>query len=131
MELKHLILFENYNQTFDQYFLDEVLEGYLECALWTEEMDDNIIDDIVNRFDCRVDIEMFLSKLQDAGLLSELKNKLEPGQIGHDFWLTRNGHGAGFWDRNLDELGDKVTKICKEFPEKYVVVGDDEKIYIE
>lgn len=20
-------------------------------------------------------------------------------QAGHDFWLTRNGHGAGFWDR--------------------------------
>ena len=20
-------------------------------------------------------------------------------QIGHDLWLTRNGHGAGFWDK--------------------------------
>lgn len=20
-------------------------------------------------------------------------------QVGHDLWLTRNGHGAGFWDR--------------------------------
>jgi hypothetical protein len=20
-------------------------------------------------------------------------------QAGHDFWLTRNGHGTGFWDR--------------------------------
>ena len=20
-------------------------------------------------------------------------------QAGHDFWFTRNGHGAGFWDR--------------------------------
>src|ERR1017187_9161934 len=20
-------------------------------------------------------------------------------RAGHDFWLTRNGHGAGFWDR--------------------------------
>ena len=20
-------------------------------------------------------------------------------QAGHDFYLTRNGHGAGFWDR--------------------------------
>ncbi len=23
----------------------------------------------------------------------------DPEQIGHDLWLTRNGHGAGFWDR--------------------------------
>ncbi len=20
-------------------------------------------------------------------------------QVGHDLWLTRNGHGTGFWDR--------------------------------
>lgn len=20
-------------------------------------------------------------------------------RVGHDFWLTRNGHGCGFWDR--------------------------------
>lgn len=29
--------------------------------------------------------------------------------IGHDFWLTSQGHGAGFWDRGLDELGDTLT----------------------
>lgn len=23
----------------------------------------------------------------------------DPAQVGHDLWLTRNGHGAGFWDR--------------------------------
>lgn len=24
---------------------------------------------------------------------------LDPERLGHDLWLTRNGHGAGFWDR--------------------------------
>lgn len=24
---------------------------------------------------------------------------LDPAQLGHDLWLTRNGHGVGFWDR--------------------------------
>jgi len=29
---------------------------------------------------------------------------------GHDFWLTRNRHGAGFWDRGMArELGDALT----------------------
>lgn len=23
----------------------------------------------------------------------------DPEQAGHDFWLTRNEHGTGFWDR--------------------------------
>ena len=30
-------------------------------------------------------------------------------QVGHDFWLTSQGHGAGFWDRGLEELGDTLT----------------------
>jgi len=34
---------------------------------------------------------------------------------GHDFWLTRNGHGAGFWDRGLEDLGKRLSdasKVC-------------------
>ena len=31
-------------------------------------------------------------------------------QAGHDFWLTRNGHGAGFWDGDWpDEVGRRLT----------------------
>ena len=29
----------------------------------------------------------------------------DEARAGHDFWLTRNGHGTGFWDR--DELGEE------------------------
>jgi len=31
---------------------------------------------------------------------------------GVDFWLTRNHHGAGFWDRDLGELGDRLTEAA-------------------
>jgi hypothetical protein len=34
---------------------------------------------------------------------------------GHDFWLTRNGHGAGFWDRGMGMLGDELTAACKPY----------------
>ena len=27
-------------------------------------------------------------------------------QVGHDLWLTRNGHGTGFWDRDNSVYGD-------------------------
>lgn len=30
-------------------------------------------------------------------------------QAGHDFYLTRNRHGAGFWDRRLGEIGARLT----------------------
>lgn len=35
---------------------------------------------------------------------------------GRDFWYTRNGHGVGFWDRDLPgDLGDKLTEIAESF----------------
>lgn len=52
---------------------------------------------------------------------------------GHDFWLTRNGHGAGFWDRSAldaDGLGDKLTEVAKGFGESDLYRGDDGAIYI-
>lgn len=51
-------------------------------------------------------------------------------QIGHDFWLTRNGHGAGFWDRGLGEVGEKLTAACKAFGEVWPYVGDDGRVYM-
>ena len=38
-------------------------------------------------------------------------------QAGHDFWLTRNGHGAGFWDGDWPKYGDMFTKIAESFGE--------------
>lgn len=34
---------------------------------------------------------------------------------GHDFYLTRNGHGAGFWDRGLGAVGDRLTKASEPY----------------
>jgi hypothetical protein len=37
-------------------------------------------------------------------------------QAGHDFWLTRNGHGAGFWDRPEiygAEIAQELTRASK------------------
>lgn len=48
---------------------------------------------------------------------------------GHDFWLTRNGHGAGFWDRGLEDIGDRLTELSKTFGELDPYIGDDGKIY--
>ena len=56
---------------------------------------------------------------------------LTPEQIGHDFWLTRNGHGTGFWDRGLDDQGDALTTLCKIFGEQDAYEGDDGLIYLE
>lgn len=43
----------------------------------------------------------------------------------HDFWLTRNGHGAGFFDKEIwDEITPNgmqlLTDICKHIGETYL-----------
>ena len=42
-----------------------------------------------------------------------------PYLAGHDFFLTRNGHGAGFWDSpemyGGQENADKLTEIANSF----------------
>lgn len=51
-------------------------------------------------------------------------------QAGIDFWLTRNGHGAGFWDRDLGEIGDKLTAAAETYRELGVYLGDDEQVHL-
>jgi len=31
-------------------------------------------------------------------------------QCGHDFWLTRQGHGTGFWDRPDNTYGNAANR---------------------
>ena len=49
----------------------------------------------------------------------------------HDFWLTRNGHGAGFWDGDYEEnIGQKLTDISHSFGEVYLYLNDENKIEV-
>jgi hypothetical protein len=36
--------------------------------------------------------------------------------IGHDLWLTCNGHGVGFWDRDElpEDVGQRLTEVCRK-----------------
>ncbi len=103
-----------------------ILTHYLFAALWTAELDSRDIDEIAlaSKENAIKDIDSFVEK---AGTLLDGMNE---EQVGHDFWLTRNGHGAGFWDRGLGEVGKKLTEICKEFKELNVF-GDEPEIIIE
>lgn len=54
----------------------------------------------------------------------------EMGRAGHDFWLTRNHHGAGFWDGDWPEpYATRLTDAAKAFRTVDLEVGDDGKIY--
>jgi hypothetical protein len=48
---------------------------------------------------------------------------------GVDLWLTRNRHGAGFWDRGLGDLGKRLTNAAR-LGEYDAYQGDDGLIYL-
>lgn len=55
----------------------------------------------------------------------------EYGRAGHDFWLTRKGHGAGFWDGDWPEpFASKLTGSARCWGECNLYVGDDGKLHI-
>jgi hypothetical protein len=45
--------------------------------------------------------------------------------VGHDFLLTRSGHGAGFWDRGMGELGDWLSAAARPFGDTNVLITAD------
>jgi len=49
---------------------------------------------------------------------------------GHDFALEINGHGIGFLDRNMGDVGDKLSKACKEFDGISLFVTDSDTVDI-
>ena len=51
-------------------------------------------------------------------------------RAGHDFWLTRAGHGAGFWDGDWpEEVGERLTVASHKYKEIELYLGDDGLIY--
>lgn len=55
---------------------------------------------------------------------------IDAEQAGHDFCLTRNHHGAGFWDRGLGEVGERLTRAAQVYGESGEYVGADGRIYV-
>lgn len=117
--------------------LRAMVERYLECALWSsnDESDDrggNPLDDTYYISD--ISDETWLEAIEDCDsfLESQAGDLEESGlgyeQIGHDFWLTRNGHGAGFWDRGLGDVGDRLSKACEPYGSVDLYVGEDGQV---
>ena len=93
------------------YFKD-FKKGYGDCVKFVEYFDDNKFSKAgVEKL--RSDCERFFSV--NFMLIKEAV-KIEGYtyvDAGHDYWLTRNGHGTGYWDRDLGEIGDQLTRASE------------------
>lgn len=69
--------------------------------------------------------EMCRGFLDDARSLIEDEPGMDLARAGHDFYLTHNGHGAGFWDGDWPEHGDRLTELASQYP--CIEAVDDEQ----
>jgi len=111
------------------------VKAYLEAALWTDSDEDG--KPLEDRFGIddfeQETINAVIEESNDfiqANMLDLIESGGSDEQHGHDFWLTRNGHGAGFWDRGYGAIGERLTAATKPYGEKYAYVGDDGKVYL-
>jgi hypothetical protein len=105
-------------------YLDEFTQGYLECVAWVglvgpdgEQVGYVAVAELsdADREECESDCEDFVED-QASTLCAVLANQ-SPSHAGHNFFLTRNRHGAGFWDNGLGEAGDMLTKASHAYGE--------------
>jgi hypothetical protein len=114
----------------------KMVDDYLVAMLWStidvDSEDDDHLDDKYSLSDvsrearkqAEKDCSDFLKKAEQH------ISTADDGQVGHDFWLTRNGH-VSFRDRDKGMYTDpkKMDAIAQKFKELEPYAGDDGKIY--
>lgn len=124
--------------------LKQFQEGYVCCALWssTDESTPSGGYPLDENHDARdiapeslakmnADCERFYNENE------ALLESADDSHAGHDFWLSRNGHGAGFFDGDEKQYGADYARVCEllqeaaeKFGGQYMYVGDDKRIYV-
>lgn len=104
---------------------DHPLYNIMECASLDDHFDiEDLNDDSLQL--AITDCNRFRDWMDSHGLTDPADSYCDDEDHGHNFWLTRNGHGAGFFDGDYgDELGKKLTEGCKTFGACHVQVCED------
>lgn len=123
--------------------MDAFTMAYIECTLWSSTDDANVplgsnygVDDLTSGAlttmveDCQQFQNANAEVLEQWYAVGETTER-----AGHDFWLTRNRHGAGFWDRwsngGVEErLGRRLTDLAHNYGEANLYVNDDGQLEV-
>lgn len=109
--------------------LDEFTQGYVEAVMWIDGADESfdkisvkdlreMVKDCKDfQHECAADLRLYAAQrsMHSAGV---------------DFWLTRNHHGAGFWDRGMGDLGERLSKAARFYGSQGLDKGDDGRLYL-
>lgn len=118
---------------------------YTECDDYGEPLDNNyFIKDIEEESLKKLytDYQSFISVVEEKitaaigdkwDCIDDFYDVHQPAlnQTEYDYILTRNGHGAGFWDGDWSSQVSKIlTDAAQSQPEFSAIVDDDGKIYL-
>ena len=116
--------------------LDTFTQAYITAALWSSTTHNAAGDDVP--LDQDYD-ESDLSDATRAAMESDCAAFYETHKdaigdnaagAGHDLWLTRCGHGAGFWDGDWPEPdATTLSDAAEKLGDVFLYVGDDGEIH--
>lgn len=115
--------------------MDNFTRGYIDCALWSSNDDkgtplDEIDVELSANARASIIAECAEFQRENAALLEEARADGRGDEfLGHDFWLTRNRHGAGYWDGRVSEaLGKALTDAAHRAGERTLYISDANEI---
>lgn len=107
------------------------IDAYVEAMCWANVTDDAYNDDVPLSEVARQHLENDAREFVQANYatIAQVVKAHDPrygwDSAGHDYALTRNRHGAGFWDRGLGAVGEELTDIAQAYGESWLYVSDE------
>lgn len=104
--------------------IDTMLGSYIETALWSsnDESNDSGGSPLDENYGAQDITEKTLREMRKDVKSFAIDNAADIdgdwSRAGHDFWLTRNRHGAGFWDGDWPPAaGKRLTDAAHAYGE--------------
>lgn len=131
----------------EPYGADDVAEfadGYVDGILWANtyasdgadpepsdpdpaELSPRVLAELID------DARTFATDPDVAELLARaamIDPSYTPMSAGIDYALTRNGHGAGYWDRGLGDVGNELSEHASTYGSAYILAdGVDPELW--
>jgi hypothetical protein len=97
--------------------MDTFTQAYIDCAKFTEKCASIAPDTLETMVSNCARFQM--ENAADIAAGPRVARSATPeAQAGHDFWLTRNRHGVGFWDGDWPSgAAGRLTVAAHEFGE--------------
>jgi hypothetical protein len=110
---------------------DEVSRYLAQVALWAgtgedeEPLDSKYDISDIDEDSLQAEVEKVQEFWSEATEL-RLTDWCDKDEFAYDFWLDRNGHGTGFWDRCPNEdIGRKLSEMAKKYGYRDLLEDDD------